>query len=617
MKHWLHGSRKKEQREKTEEDWMFRRPEASQPEVSSEDALENSEKGGSGKLKKGLWIGAAVTGMALLLGAAVWFLRPESEMQPWETPVLYVQQEELKGFLPSQEQNPMVLKEQVYGNGILALFAPGSPSALWWDSRDQKLQFVQLGEEKPVTLSENSWGQYLTSDGKTAFYLSRKVREEDDTSTFQLFRKDLTGEQKAELLFEEVNPSSMLAMNQEKSLLAAAGFKEIRVMKLSGETVASIEMPQPTLVQLTDTCVYAIDYNRNLCRVELDSGKSTVLAEGVTSAHLNDLGQGYFLAKSSREIPMQELIADDREEAEFSGATKEIVELILKLSKTMSLTVYDSTLFYLDGENGTHTEVGRISLSSSYVPYYGIERSGETPPSVLFWDASQSLKPIPLSKVAAQMEAESSVETEPEHSLEIAVQELLFQQEKERQSYLAVKANRFEVENSAIFGNLHGNCLYYLSNAHLYKVRFSEKGLSPAETLGENVKNYQVLKDGRVLFEQDHEDLTFTGSLWLDDTLLEKGVDYSTVSVTQDGGIFFLNGKGELYMAEENGSRLLSNHVKSFRALSREYAVFIKNEDSLTGEGDLIAWRSGSGLVPVDTGVSSIPVSRQSAIVWE
>lgn len=596
---------------------MFRRPEASQPEVSSEDALENSEKGGSGKLKKGLWIGAAVTGMALLLGAAVWFLRPESEMQPWETPVLYVQQEELKGFLPSQEQNPMVLKEQVYGNGILALFAPGSPSALWWDSRDQKLQFVQLGEEKPVTLSENSWGQYLTSDGKTAFYLSRKVREEDDTSTFQLFRKDLTGEQKAELLFEEVNPSSMLAMNQEKSLLAAAGFKEIRVMKLSGETVASIEMPQPTLVQLTDTCVYAIDYNRNLCRVELDSGKSTVLAEGVTSAHLNDLGQGYFLAKSSREIPMQELIADDREEAEFSGATKEIVELILKLSKTMSLTVYDSTLFYLDGENGTHTEVGRISLSSSYVPYYGIERSGETPPSVLFWDASQSLKPIPLSKVAAQMEAESSVETEPEHSLEIAVQELLFQQEKERQSYLAVKANRFEVENSAIFGNLHGNCLYYLSNAHLYKVRFSEKGLSPAETLGENVKNYQVLKDGRVLFEQDHEDLTFTGSLWLDDTLLEKGVDYSTVSVTQDGGIFFLNGKGELYMAEENGSRLLSNHVKSFRALSREYAVFIKNEDSLTGEGDLIAWRSGSGLVPVDTGVSSIPVSRQSAIVWE
>lgn len=611
MKHWLHGSRKKEQREKSEEDWMFRRPEASEAETS----LEKPE--GSRKWKKGLWIGAAVTAMALLLGAAVWFLRPGATVQSWETPVLYVQQEELKGFLPGQEQNPVVLKEQVYGDGILALFAPGSPSALWWDSRDQTLQSVQLGEEEPVTLSGSSWGQYLTSDGKTAFYFSRKVQEEDDTSTFQLFRKDLTSEQEPELLFEEVNPSSMLAMNREKSLLAAAGFKEIRVMKLSGKTVASIEMPQPTLVQLTDTCVYAIDYNRNLCRVELDSGKSTVLAEGVTSAHLNDLGQGYFLAKSSREIPMQELIADDREEAEFSGATKEIVELILKLSKTMSLTVYDSTLFYLDGENGTYTEVGRISLSSSYVPYYGIERSGETPPSVLFWDASQSLKPIPLSKVAAQMEAESSVETEPEHSLEIAVQELLFQQEKESQSYLAVKANRFEVENSAIFGNLHGNCLYYLSNAHLYKVRFSEKGLSPAETLGENVKNYQVLKDGRVLFEQDHEDLTFTGSLWLDDTLLGKGVDYSTVSVTQDGGIFFLNGKGELYMAEENGSRLLSNHVKSFRALSREYAVFIKNEDSLTGEGDLIAWRSGSGLVPVDTGVSSIPVSRQSAIVWE
>lgn len=588
---------------------MFRRPEASEAETS----LEKPE--GSRKWKKGVWIGAAVTAMALLLGAAVWFLRPGATVQSWETPVLYVQQEELKGFLPGQEQNPVVLKEQVYGDGILALFAPGSPSALWWDSRDQTLQSVQLGEEEPVTLSGSSWGQYLTSDGKTAFYFSRKVQEEDDTRTFQLFRKDLTSEQEPELLFEEVNPSSMLAMNREKSLLAAAGFKEIRVMKLSGKTVASIEMPQPTLVQLTDTCVYAIDYNRNLCRVELDSGKSTVLAEAVTSAHLNDLGQGYFLAKSSREIPMQELIADDREEAEFSGATKEIVELILKLSKTMSLTVYDSTLFYLDGENGTHTEVGRISLSSSYVPYYGIERSGETPPSVLFWDASQSLKPIPLSKVAAQMEAESSVETE--HSLEIAVQELLFQQEKERQSYLAVKANRFEVENSAIFGNLHGNCLYYLSNAHLYKVRFSEKELSPAETLGENVKNYQVLKDGRVLFEQDHEDLTFTGSLWLDDTLLGKGVDYSTVSVTQDGGIFFLNGKGELYMAEENGSRLLSNHVKSFRALSREYAVFIKNEDSLTGEGDLIAWRSGSGLVPVDTGVSSIPVSRQSAIVWE
>ena len=588
---------------------MFRRPEASEAETS----LEKPE--GSRKWKKGLWIGAAVTAMALLLGAAVWFLRPGATVQSWETPVLYVQQEELKGFLPGQEQNPVVLKEQVYGDGILALFAPGSPSALWWDSRDQTLQSVQLGEEEPVTLSGSSWGQYLTSDGKTAFYFSRKVQEEDDTSTFQLFRKDLTSEQEPELLFEEVNPSSMLAMNQEKSLLAAAGFKEIRVMKLSGETVASIEMPQPTLVQLTDTCVYAIDYNRNLCRVELDSGKSTVLAEGVTSAHLNDLGQGYFLAKSSREIPMQELIADDREEAEFSGATKEIVELILKLSKTMSLTVYDSTLFYLDGENGTHTEVGRISLSSSYVPYYGIERSGETPPSVLFWDASQSLKPIPLSKVAAQMEAESSVETE--HSLEIAVQELLFQQEKESQSYLAVKANRFEVENSAIFGNLHGNCLYYISNAHLYKVLFSEKELSPVETLGENVKNYQVLQDGRVLFEQDHEDLTFTGSLWLDDTLLGKGVDYSTVSVTQDGGIFFLNGKGELYMAEENGSRLLSNHVKSFRALSREYAVFIKNEDSLTGEGDLIAWRSGSGLVPVDTGVSSIPVPRQSAIVLE
>ena len=97
LKHWLHGSRKKEQREKTEEDWMFRRPEASEAETS----LENPEKGGSGKLKKGLWIGAAVTGMALLLSAAVWFLRPGTTVQPWETPVLYVQQEELKGFLPS------------------------------------------------------------------------------------------------------------------------------------------------------------------------------------------------------------------------------------------------------------------------------------------------------------------------------------------------------------------------------------------------------------------------------------------------------------------------------------------------------------------------------------
>lgn len=612
MKQWLHGRRKKEQRGKAEEDWMFRRPEASEAETS----LENPEKGGSGKLKKGLWIGAAVTGMALLLSAAVWFLRPGTTVQPWETPVLYVQQEELKGFLPSQEQNPAVLKEEVYGDGILALFAPGSPSALWWDSRDQTLQSVQLGKEEPVTLSGSSWGQYLTSDGKTAFYFSRKVREEDDTSTFQLFRKDLTSEQEPELLFEEVNPSSMLAMNQEKSLLAAASFKEIRVMKLSGETVASIEMPQPTLVQLTDTCVYAIDYNRNLCRVELDSGKSTVLAEGVTSAHLNDLGQGYFLAKSSREIPMQELIAVDREKVEFSGATKEIVELILKLSKTMSLTVYDRTLFYLDGENGTHTEVGKISLSSIYVPYYGVDQSGETPPAVLFCDASQSPESVSLSKVAAQME--SVYEGNQENSLESAVQALLSQQqEKNGQGYLAVGENRFAVSSTSLFGNLREDCLYYLSNAHLYKVRFSEKGLSPAETLGENVKNYQVLKDGRVLFEQDHEDLTFTGNLWLDDTLLGKGVDYSTVSVTQDGGIFFLNGKGELYVAEENGSRLLSNHVKSFRALSREYAVFIKNEDSLTGEGDLIAWRSGSGLVPIDTGVSSIPVPQQSTIVLE
>ena len=297
---------------------MFRRPEASEAETS----LEKPEKGGSRKRKKGLWIGAAVTAMALLLGAAVWFLRPGATVQSWETPVLYVQQEELKGFLPGQEQNPVVLKEQVYGDGILALFAPGSPSALWWDSRDQTLQSVQLGEEEPVTLSGSSWGQYLTSDGKTAFYFSRKIQEEDDTSTFQLFRKDLTSEQEPELLFEEVNPSSMLAMNQEKSLLAAAGFKEIRVMKLSGKTVASIEMPQPTLVQLTDTCVYAIDYNRNLCRVELDSGKSTVLAEGVTSAHLNDLGQGYFLAKSSREIPMQELIADDRRKRSFQEPQK-------------------------------------------------------------------------------------------------------------------------------------------------------------------------------------------------------------------------------------------------------------------------------------------------------
>ena len=610
MKHWLHGSRKKEQREKSEEDWMFRRPEASEAETS----LEKPE--GSRKWKKGLWIGAAVTAMALLLGAAVWFLRPGATVQSWETPVLYVQQEELKGFLPGQEQNPVVLKEQVYGDGILALFAPGSPSALWWDSRDQTLQSVQLGEEEPVTLSGSSWGQYLTSDGKTAFYFSRKIQEEDDTSTFQLFRKDLTSEQEPELLFEEVNPSSMLAMNQEKSLLAAAGFKEIRVMKLSGETVASIEMPQPTLVQLTDTCVYAIDYNRDLCRVELDSGKSTVLAEAVTSAHLNDLGQGYFIAESSREIPMQELIIDDREETKLSETTKEMAKLIQKLAETMSLTVYDRTLFYLDGENGTHTEVGRISLSSIYAPYYGVDQSGETPPAVLFCDASQSPESVPLSQVAAQME--SVYQGNQENSLESAVQAMLSQQqEKNGQGYLAVGANRFAVDSAALFGKLRGDYLYYLSNAHLYKVRFSEKGLSPAETLGENVKNYQVLKDGRVLFEQDHEDLTFTGSLWLDDTLLGKGVDYSTVSVTQDGGIFFLNGKGELYMAEENGSRLLSNHVKSFRALSREYAVFIKNEDSLTGEGDLIAWRSGSGLVPVDTGVSSIPVSRQSAIVWE
>lgn len=612
MKHWLHGSRKKEQREKTEEDWMFRRPEASEAETS----LENPEKGGSGKLKKGFWIGAAVTGMALLLGAAVWFLRPGTTVQPWETPVLYVQQEELKGFLPSQEQNPVVLKEEVYGNGILALFAPGSPSALWWDSRDQTLQSVQLGEEEPVTLSENSWGQYLTSDGKTAFYLSRKVREEDDTSTFQLFRKDLTGEQKAELLFEEVNPSSMLAMNQEKSLLAAAGFEEIRVMKLSGETVASIEMLQPTLVQLTDTCLYAIDYNRNLCRVELDSGKSTVLAEAVTSAHLNDLGQGYFIAESSREIPMQELITDDREETKLSETTKEIAKLIQKLAEAMSLTVYDRTLFYLNEETDTCTEVGRVSLTSFYDPYYDVNRSGETPPAVLFWDASQSPESIPLSQVASQME--SVYGENQERSLENAVQALLSQQqEKNGQGYLAVGANRFVVDSAAILGKLRGDCLYYLSDTQLYQVQFSEKGLSPAKTLGENVKNYQVLKDGHVLFERDHEDLTFTGSLWLDDTLLEKGVDYSTVSVTQDGGIFFLNGKGELYVAEENGSRLLSNHVKSFRALSREYAVFIKNEDSLTGEGDLIAWRSGSGLVPVDTGVSSIPVPRQSAIVLE
>lgn len=614
MKQWLHGRRKKEQRGKAEEDWMFRRPEASEAETS----LENPEKGGSGKRKKGLWIGAAVTGIALLLGAAVWFLRPGTTVQPWETPVLYVQQEELKGFLPSQEQNPVVLKEDVYGNGILALFAPGSPSALWWDSRDQTLQSVQLGKEEPVTLSGSSWGQYLTSDGKTAFYFSRKVREEDDTSTFQLFRKDLTSEQEPELLFEEVNPSSMLAMNQEKSLLAAASFKEVRVMKLSGETVASIEMPQPTLVQLTDTCVYAIDYNRNLCRVELDSGKSTVLAEAVTSAHLNDLGQGYFIAESSREIPMQELIIDDQEEAEFSGATKEIVELILKLSKTMSLTAYDRTLFYLDGENGTHTEVGKISLSSIYVPYYGIERSGETPPSVLFCDASQSPESVSLSKVTALMEEQLAYEESPEKSLENVVQAMLSQQqEKNGQGYLAVGANRFAVDSAALFGKLRGDYLYYLSNAHLYKVRFNKEGLSPAETLGENVKNYQVLKDGRVLFEQDHEDLTFTGSLWLDDTLLGKGVDYSTVSVTQDGGIFFLNGKGELYLAGENGSHLLSNHVKSFRALSREYAVFIKNENSLTGEGDLIAWRSGSGLVPIDTDVSSIPVPQQSTIVLE
>lgn len=612
MKQWLHGSKKKEQRGKPEEDWMFRRPEASEAETS----LENPEKGGSGKLKKGLWIGAAVTGVALLLGAAIWFLRPASVIQPWETPVLYVQQEELKGFLPSQEQNPVVLKEDVYGNGILALFAPGSPSALWWDSRDQTLQSVQLGKEEPVTLSGSSWGQYLTSDGKTAFYFSRKVREEDDTSTFQLFRKDLTSEQEPELLFEEVNPSSMLAMNQEKSLLAAASFKEIRVMKLSGETVASIEMPQPTLVQLTDTCVYAIDYNRNLCRVELDSGKSTVLAEGVTSAHLNDLGQGYFIAESSREIPMQELIIDDREETKLSETTKEMAKLIQKLAETMSLTVYDRTLFYLDGENGTHTEVGRISLSSIYAPYYGVDQSGETPPAVLFCDASQSPESVPLSQVAAQME--SVYQGNQENSLESAVQALLSQQqEKNGQGYLAVGANRFAVDSAALFGKLRGDYLYYLSNAHLYKVRFNKEGLSPAETLGENVKNYQVLKDGRVLFEQDHEDLTFTGNLWLDDTLLGKGVDYSTVSVTQDGGIFFLNGKGELYLAGENGSHLLSNHVKSFRALSREYAVFIKNENSLTGEGDLIAWRSGSGLVPIDTGVSSIPVPQQSTIVLE
>ena len=73
------------------------------------------------------------------------------------------------------------------------------------------------------------------------------------------------------------------------------------------------------------------------------------------------------------------------------------------------------------------------------------------------------------------------------------------------------------------------------------------------------------------------------------------------MEITEDGGVYYIRdaqGGGSTLCTLQNGQEVtLSRNVASFVPLSRDYALFLREEKD--GSQTLMAWRSQGGLLPV------------------
>lgn len=575
-----------------------------QPEETPEPPVEEPPAEEPEPPKKLPWrrwqkIAAALCGVLLLAGAA-WFWWPKPSNLP-KTPVLFSREGQMMAFLPGQEGEKFSLRGSADTEDTLYRYSPDGRRYLRYDlALDNLFLGVFGGEEEQIAGAVR--GYSFSRDSQRVFFIYDSGDDIYDPESVELYRYEIsTGE--SQMLMKGVDT---YRINQDGTLLVDRMDQPILLLDPdTGETWETGAFRDQLLAfpENGDPLYYTVpqEVGRNVVRWTRDGGEETIL-EGVGPVYLNPDGTGYY-GQIRKTISLLDLVQEE------SLAEADAYPELYQRMKDIQVPSPCCDLYWFDGEESTLIVREAAFSQLTFLQ----DEAGDGKISGCLYRPGTEMQVYSLPWIAEQYGLE-----ELDGLRQEVCQWPFFRegtQEVEGSSqFAAVGPRSFSIETDGEApqnAGLYGDNLYLLTGpvavqGELWRMNLADASPKP-EKMAENVYRFWLAGEEGVLYRQaetpwEDSALYYNGELAAELPPLsgDQGEGLS-MEITEDGGVYYIRdaqGGGSTLCTLQNGQEVtLSRNVASFVPLSRDYALFLREEKD--GSRTLMAWRSQGGLLPV------------------
>ena len=575
-----------------------------QPEETPEPPVEEPPAEEPEPPKKLPWrrwqkIAAALCGVLLLAGAA-WFWWPKPSNLP-KIPVLFSREGQMMAFLPGQEGEKFPLRGSADTEDALYRYSPDGQRYLRYDLALNNLFLGVFGGEEEQ-IAGDVRGYSFSRDSQRVFFIYDSGDDIYDPESAVLYRYEIsTGE--SQRLMTGV---ASYRMNQDGTLLVDRMNQPILLLDPdTGETWETGAFRNQLLAfpENGGPLYYTVsqEVGRNVVRWTRDGGEETIL-KGVGPVYLNPDGTGYY-GQIRKTISLLDLVQEE------SLAEAEAYPELYQRMKDIQVPSPCCDLYWFDGEESTLIVREAAFSQLTFLQ----DEAGDGKISGCLYRPGTQKRVYSLPQIAEQYGLE-----ELDGLRQEVCQWPFFRegtQEAEGSSqFAAIGPRSFSIETDGEDpqnAGLYGDNLYLLTGpvavqGELWQMNLADASPKP-EKLAENVYRFWLAGEEGVLYRQaetpwEDSALYYNGELAAELPPLsgDQGEGLS-MEITEDGGVYYLRvaqGGGSTLCTLQNGQEVtLSRNVASFVPLSRDYALFLREEKD--GSRTLMAWRSQGGLLPV------------------
>lgn len=575
-----------------------------QPEETPEPPVEEPPAEEPEPPKKLPWrrwqkIAAALCGVLLLAGAA-WFWWPKPSNLP-QTPVLFSREGQMMAFLPGQEGEKFPLRGSADTEDTLYRYSPDGRRYLRYDLAQGNLFLGVFGGEEEQ-IAGDVRGYSFSRDSQRVFFIYDSGDDIYDPESVELYSYEIsTGE--SQMLMKGVDT---YRINQDGTLLVDRMNQPILLLDPdTGETWETGAFRDQLLAfpENGDPLYYTVpqEVGRNVVRWTRDGGEETIL-EGVGPVYLNPDGTGYY-GQIRKTISLLDLVQEE------SLAEADAYPALYQRMKDIHVPSPCCDLYWFDGEESTLIVREAAFSQLTFLQ----DEAGDGKISGCLYRPGTEMQVYSLPWIAEQYGLE-----ELDGLRQEVCQWPFFRegtQEAEGSSqFAAVGPKSFSIETDGEDpqnAGLYGDTLYLLTGpvalqGELWQMDLADASPKP-EKMAENVYRFWLAGEEGVLYRQaetpwEDSALYYNGELAAELPPLsgDQGEGLS-MEITEDGGVYYLRnaqGGSSTLCTLQNGQEVtLSRNVASFVPLSRDYALFLREEKD--GSRTLMAWRSQGGLLPV------------------